>query len=134
MTRGLGIITLGLAAVLAGCGTATNGGEASPTAVASTSSETKLHAAASSCNVPGMLSDADRTLILDGQGKGAGSGDVDYGTQECVFNRLAMTAAVLEHLKSTRALDGQQTDKWDTLEARWTYHPDSGLDVTLTEP
>lgn len=36
-------------------------------------------------------------------------------------------------MDSTRALDGMQTAEWDTFEAKWTYHPDDGLDVIITE-
>ena len=34
-------------------------------------------------------------------------------------------------INSTRALDGMQTDSWHDITARWTYHPDDGLDITL---
>jgi hypothetical protein len=33
----------------------------------------------------------------------------------------------------TRALDGMQDASWDDLSASWTYHPDAGLDITVTD-
>lgn len=40
---------------------------------------------------------------------------------------------VTQHIESTRALDGMQTDEWDDMKARWTYHPDDGLSLTLID-
>lgn len=36
-------------------------------------------------------------------------------------------------IDSTRALDGTQTDSWKDIDARWTYHPDNGLRLTLVD-
>lgn len=52
----------------------------------------------------------------------------------CVFNSLDVPDAVRQHIGTTRALDGQQTDSWDDYTARWTYHPDDGLQMTIREP
>ena len=42
-----------------------------------------------------------------------------------------MPDAVRQHVSTTRALDGQQTDSWTGYTARWTYHPDDGLQMTI---
>ena len=34
---------------------------------------------------------------------------------------------------AARALDGQQTDEWDGISARWTYHPEDGLHLVLRD-
>jgi hypothetical protein len=52
-------------------------------------------------------------------------------TMTCVFGELQMPDAVRQHVGSTRALDGQQTDSWPGYTARWTYHPDDGLQMTI---
>lgn len=52
---------------------------------------------------------------------------------DCVLGNLGIPDRAMEHVSSTRALDGQQTDAWDDITARWTYHPDSGLNMTLSE-
>lgn len=52
-------------------------------------------------------------------------------TMTCVFGELQMPDAIQQHVLSTRALDGQQTDSWPGYTARWTYHPDDGLQMTI---
>ena len=32
----------------------------------------------------------------------------------------------------TWGMDGQQTDSWNDVSARWTYHPDEGTNMTVT--
>jgi hypothetical protein len=36
-------------------------------------------------------------------------------------------------MDKTRALDGVQTETWDNITAKWSYRPDSGFNVTLSE-
>ncbi|WP_353508386.1 hypothetical protein [Intrasporangium sp.] len=85
----------------------------------------------STCATPGTLADSGATLILDGTGKEDWSGD-QLDAIDCVLRALSMPAAVEAHINSTRALDGMQNDTWNDISARWTYHPDAGLDITLT--
>lgn len=40
---------------------------------------------------------------------------------------------MLSEIGQTRALDGRQKASWGKVEASWSYHPDRGLDMTLTE-
>lgn len=54
---------------------------------------------------------------------------VDFEKFECVIERLEVPSFVLTHIGQTRALDGQQTDEWDDMSARGTYHPDTGLNI-----
>ena len=49
----------------------------------------------------------------------------------CMIEATAMPARVVSHLEGTRALDGMQEDTWDAWSARWSYHPDSGVDITF---
>ena len=51
----------------------------------------------------------------------------------CLFDELEVPDYVRDHVISTRALDGQQTEEWGELSARWTYHPDDGLQMTIRE-
>jgi hypothetical protein len=76
------------------------------------------------------VEDAGHTLIMTVGGDGGMSSD----TMTCVFNSLNIPASVREHIGTTRALDGQQTDTWDDFTARWTYHPKDGLRMTIQEP
>jgi len=77
------------------------------------------------------LADGGRTLIIDAAGTKQILGPVDVQTEACILKELKAPAAVVQHIDGTRALDGQQTDSWPGYSARWTYHPDSGLDITI---
>jgi len=39
---------------------------------------------------------------------------------------------VISRMSATRALDGMQDGQWEGISASWTYHPDDGLNITLT--
>ena len=81
----------------------------------------------------------EETLTIDG----AWAQDDDNGMTEqalllgifydCVLNALDVPTRVRDHINSTRALDGQQTETWDDLNARWTFHPDHGAGITFWE-
>ena len=55
---------------------------------------------------------------------------------ECLADGLAMPERVRSHVEQTSALDGLQEDEWGIYSARWSYHPDTGLDFTawITDP
>lgn len=97
------------------------------------SSGPSLAAAEKACNdgrTDTQLGDGGKTLIINA------SGDViktivDTQTESCILDYLKVPAAVREHISSTRALDGRQTDSWDGFTAAWTFHPDDGLDMTI---
>lgn len=83
---------------------------------------------------------ADHTLVITGAGKQMKDSDTMYdegilglAIEACVLDGLGTPTAVREHISSTRALDGQQTDQWGKYSARWTYHPDAGQNMTITE-
>lgn len=94
-----------------------------------------LKAAQDSCDSGGSgtrLADGDRTLIVDGAGKEDTTG-LSASEIICIFGALEMPAAVSERVASTRALDGQMEDSWPGYKATWTYHPDAGLDLIVTQ-
>lgn len=72
------------------------------------------------------VEDAGRTVVMT-----VGGAYMNTDTMNCVFDRLGVPAAVRSHVATTRALDGQQTDSWPGYTARWTYHPDNGLQMTI---
>lgn len=55
------------------------------------------------------------------------------GDVVCVLTELGIPVSVRVKMARTTALQGVQTDIWDGIEASWTYHPDNGLDVILTD-
>lgn len=81
------------------------------------------------CDDTGSISLADggRTLIIDG---GRSPSTQTY-MMNCALDHLGASRAIREHVATTRALDGQQTESWPGYTARWTYHPDDGLRMTI---
>jgi len=73
-----------------------------------------------------LVEDAGKTLVLT-----VGGAFVSTSAAACVFDKLGVPDAVRQHVSTTRALDGQQTDSWTGYSARWTYHPDDGLQMTI---
>lgn len=51
----------------------------------------------------------------------------------CAFGALDMPDAVVAQVENTTALTGAQAADWDGYEAHWTYHPDNGLGMVITE-
>jgi len=49
----------------------------------------------------------------------------------CMLNELGVPETTQEKMDHTRALDGTQSDSWDSLKASWSYHPDSGVNVLI---
>lgn len=58
-------------------------------------------------------------------------GAVSGYVMTCVLDSLDAPAVVRSHLTGTRALDGVQEDTWDGFSARWSYHPNSGMDLAV---
>lgn len=117
--------------LLAGCG-AGSGGESGATS--STSTQGAMEAATSACSsTPRDLLSADRkSITVDTKGTKDFNGE-DMEDVRCFLRELGAPDYVDEHIGSTRALDGQQTDEWEGVEARWTYHPDDGLEITFID-
>ena len=92
----------------------------------------RFEKAAEACDLVPMLVVADKgkTLTLTTAGK-SGASYADIEDVACVLAQLEVPSYVVSHIDSTRALDGQQVDKWDGISARWTYHPEAGLHLVL---
>lgn len=94
--------------------------------------EAPLKKASAEC-AAGTLADENETLVIDMAGEDYGSGTATFADIECVLDELAAPQSIVAKMGSTRALDGMQTADWSGYEATWTYHPDDGLDLILTE-
>jgi hypothetical protein len=96
-----------------------------------------LKDAASKCGVPhdddAKLGDNDTSLTLNGQGKKDLLTGLPDGIFDCILKAAKTPDFVRSQMSSTRALDGTQRATWGTISASWTYHPDNGLDVVMTE-
>jgi len=148
---------------LSGCGSAATSPKATPSptttalsewdkaqaagqaeAASQTRFEKALESSPCSTGPSGSLANEDGFLLAD-QGKTlhfnvneksnpsdptppAAPGDV-----VCVLTELKIPVSVRVEMARTTALQGVQADTWDGIEASWTYHPDNGLDVILTD-
>ena len=102
------------------------------TGAAAADSGTGLSSAARTCNVTANLADGGRTLTFDTQGNDDSTGD-DITKVACVMVALSAPQSLLADIDATRALDGRQESSWDSFTASWRYHPDSGLQMIITE-
>jgi hypothetical protein len=96
-----------------------------------------VQAAQVQCLLPAdAVSDGGTTVTMRTEGDES-PGGVAYQTVDdviCVLLALGAPTRVTDHISTTRSLDGQQTDNWDDYEARWVYHPDDGLQITVWRP
>jgi hypothetical protein len=83
------------------------------------------------CNT-GTLADKNKTLIIDMAGEKTATGTSTIDDVLCVLTDLETPQSVIARMESTRALDGMQSATWSTYEVTWTYHPDDGLDLIIT--
>lgn len=95
-----------------------------------------LKSAASSCGITNSdgakLGDNDTSLSLDGKG------DEDYTglsmtSINCVMDAIKVPDYVRAQMNKTRALDGTQRESWGNISATWSYHPNTGFNLGLTE-
>lgn len=93
----------------------------------------RLEKVAEACELPSLLvvHDNGKSLSVRAGGKEASFSKIE--DIACVLRELEAPNYVIAHIDSTRALDGQQTAQWDGFTARWTYHPDPGLSLTLID-
>lgn len=77
------------------------------------------------------LGDKDTTLTIDTKGTKDATG-ADLMDAGCVLKNLNITDKAMAHMVGTRAIDGRQTETWNGVEAAWTFHPDTGMNMTLS--
>lgn len=97
---------------------------------------TPIWQAAVDCDITRLPEDEGMSITFDTRGKEDEGIDDLYDPIEditCMLEKLDAPDYVTQHIESTRALDGMQTDEWDDMKARWTYHPDDGLGLTLID-
>lgn len=58
-------------------------------------------------------------------------GTRNYAAYTCMLNELGVPEVTQQKMERTRALDGTQSDTWDGLQASWSYHPDSGINLLI---
>jgi len=121
---------------LAGC--SSGGADATPSPTPTKTLST-LYGALRECNLsaaaPGFeLGDGEKSLVIDVAGEDDFPQlEANYDDALCVLSALEIPDATLNLVQTTRALDGRQQDSWADLDATWSYHPDTGLNMTLQD-
>ncbi len=133
VVAGAVVAVTGVIALVTGTTESSVAGRAVPRQADLLNVTTDLNKAYATCGATGTLADDDHTLMVDMQGEDYGSGDATIGDLRCVLEELDVPQSVIGQMDSTRALDGMQTATWDGYSVSWTYHPDDGLDLIITE-
>lgn len=104
-------------------------------AVVVNSQPSQFETAIAACGLQGnsfvRAGDGGSSLILDMEGDEENGLRIDDFA--CMLLELEASDVVVEQMSSTRALDGRQAGEWNGIDATWSYHPDSGLDVILVQ-
>lgn len=133
--RKVPLLVLGGIAALAVGGFALSSIDSDTVREAPTASKSPLFEAVTGCGMTrgaaGLaLGDNDSSLILDGKGDDDLNG-VTVERQACVLTALDIPDSTLNLMSTTRALDGRQQGSWNDYDASWSYHPDTGLNITI---
>jgi len=80
--------------------------------------------------------DDGSTLALDVTSRETSDIGPHVGTNlhdlSCALRALNTPVHVLKHIETTSTLDGQQSDEWGDLTARWRYSPDGSLQLVIS--
>lgn len=132
MTRSV-LCLAALALVASGCGSS-SASPASDEPSETAEPQTALEVAYDNCVVKQKdrrlieLADAGKTIVADG---GPNSEGVE--ATACILGTLETPTSTITVMDATTSLQGRQSDTWGDFEASWTYHPDNGFDVVITE-
>ncbi|MGQ0670454.1 MAG: hypothetical protein ACT4PO_12390 [Actinomycetota bacterium] len=132
------LITIITVAALASCGGAETGAGNGDRA------STRFELAYEICEVPSLdgvatldhaieVADEGTSLIMDGPPDGSKGLDAFLTDVSCILAALDVPDFVIHNMDNTTSLMGLQEAEWDGIHAQWSYHPDNGLDVVLTE-
>lgn len=144
MKHGKYIALVAVALLAASCAGSGAEAEAGVQTEATTPAETPLELAAAACDIAdSALGDAGTTLTLDGGGKddrqlgdggfGYSAGKLEIEDITCALDELGTSDAIWSRMKQTRAMDGMQEQSGGGYTYVWSYHPDNGLDIIITE-
>lgn len=88
--------------------------------------------AVEACPASDYITVVDEGTALIITTEGTESYGASINDMACVLTELDMPLNIINRLDTTRALDGTQTGSWAEYDASWNYHPDSGLNLTIT--
>jgi hypothetical protein len=78
-----------------------------------------------------QVGDDGDTLTIDRMGAEESPG-ATFTQFDCIIEELDVPDSVVDRIENTRALDGYQDATFGEFAASWTYHPDDGLNMTIT--
>ena len=76
------------------------------------------------------VGDNGQSVSIDTKGQKDSSGASITDTA-CILKKLNVPDSVVSEMDATNALQGRQSATWDNIDATWSYHPDSGLNLIL---
>lgn len=74
------------------------------------------------------VADEGTTLTVDTQNK---YGSIDAAA--CILQAIGTPSAIITAIDSTTGLMGVQTESANGYDYRWSYHPDNGMNIIVTE-
>lgn len=74
------------------------------------------------------LADGGHTILID-----TSDDSGDYFAAECLIAALDIPASTRSNIDHTTSMMGRQTDEHDGITLEWSYHPDNGLIMTITD-
>lgn len=96
-------------------------------------SKTAIQYALSACGIPEAMAhvgDEGHTATLHW---GLVSDKLSANDVGCILGNTRMPSSVESQINATRALDGMQHASWGQFKATWTFHPDNGSNLILTD-
>lgn len=111
-----------------------SGGEGLPDDVSVDS--TRFELAFGSCTVTSQdieVADSGTSIIMDGPADNSNQLTEFLTDLYCVLAELEVPDFVIHNLENTTSLMGLQQAEWSGIHAQWSYHPDNGLDLVLTD-
>lgn len=78
------------------------------------------------------VGDKGASITIDTKGEDDKSGAA-FDDASCILTELNVPDHVISQMDDTSSMDGRQAASWDGVSASWTYHPDSGMKLILTQ-
>lgn len=130
----VGIIVVAIAAMNGG--SSGNAAEAAGPAAETAPSLSVLEQAVRTCTLSTtdsvVVGDEGMTVTVDGRGDEDPEG-ASISDTFCLLDATEVSTAAMAQIEGTTSLQGRQSASWGDVDASWTYHPDNGLDLILTE-
>lgn len=103
-------------------------------AVSAVSASAAIANAVDECKAKGKagisLGDKGSSLTIDTKGEKDSTG-ADFSDAACILKGLHIPDSVVSQMDATTAMQGRQSAAWENIEASWSYHPNSGMNLIL---